>query len=91
MSSFLCKNIIVPTVSCNVVVLRSKEVDFVYIYNKKFFFIGKFLSACWGVSLDARTLALSLAAVKNSKISYLKIAYLAAALCLNRISARLTN
>jgi len=91
MKNFYSKNIIVPTLSCNVVILKSKQVDYVYIYNKKFFFIGRFFSACWQLGVDAKTMALNFEAPKGPKTPIMKILYLKTSLGLNRTSEKLTN
>lgn len=91
MKNFYSKNIIVPTLSCNVVILKSKQVDYVYIYNKKFFFIGRFFSACWKLGVDAKTMALNFEALKGPKTPIMKILYLKTSLGLNRTSEKLTN
>lgn len=65
MIPFSLKNIIIPTMYCSLILLKSKNKYYIYVYNDNFFFIVSLNKSESGIALDKNTASISLGAGEN--------------------------
>lgn len=91
MINYRTKNIILPACTTNLVVLKSANKYYVYIYNNKFYFIFNVNVSELSLRINQSTLAVSMITKHVAHLPFLKVARLDKRLAIGKVSKKLTQ
>jgi hypothetical protein len=91
MINYLCKNIIVPSCTSNLVILKSAGRYYIYIYNNKFYFLGALNLNEFKLRLNESILSINIISKDLSKLPTLKISHFVNNTRFNKISKKISK
>lgn len=91
MINYLCKNIIIPSCTSNLVVLKSHNKYYTYIYNNKFYFLGVINSNDFQVKLNESILSVNVVSKDLNHLPLLKISHYVNSIRLNKVSKKISK
>jgi hypothetical protein len=91
MINYKNKSIIVPSHTSNLIILKSKDKYYVYIYNSRFYFLFNINFNNFKIQLNKSTLSINIFSDYVSYLPFLKVAHFYRATVINKISKRLTK
>lgn len=91
MISYLCKNIIIPSCTSNLVILKSAGRYYIYIYNNKFYFLGALNLNEFKLRLNESVLSINIISKDLSKLPTLKISHFVNNTRFSKISKKISK
>jgi len=91
MINYLCKNIIIPSCTSNLVVLKSHNKYYTYIYNNKFYFLGIINSNDFQVKLNESILSINVVSKDLNRLPLLKVSHSVNSIRLNKVSKKISK
>lgn len=91
MINYVRKNIVIPSHNSNVIVLKSGDKNYIYIYNKRFYFLGVVSLSEFKVKLNKSILSINILAKNLNLFPTLAIAHFANRNRFNKISKKISK
>lgn len=83
-------NLIIPSCTSNLVVLKSQNKYYIYVYNNRFYFIFNINLRNFELQLNKSTLAVQTVYKNKNNLPFLNVASFSQLNTINRISKKLT-
>lgn len=84
-------NILLPVYTTNLVILKSKNKYYLYIYNSRFYFLFSIKIGNFAVQVTKNTLSVNLLAINASHLPLLKISQFHTTKAISNISKKLSE
>ena len=84
-------NLIVPSCTSNLVVLKSHNKYYIYVYNSRFYFLFNVNLVNFKLQLNKSTLSIQTFSTKQGTLPFLNVSSFSQLNTINRISKKLTS
>lgn len=91
MKNYLCKNIIIPSCTSNLVILKSYDKYYMYVYNNRFYFLGIINRDNFKIKINESILSINIISNNYTQLPTLKVSYYTNNNRINKISKKISS